>query len=165
MRTGEIPCWTRSRFLGFVLMLLAVSESRLFCSHTINLLYCWTCGDLALDSTLLHLFYCKSMHHESERERNVKMMDCKCNPVCIKSALLNTKARSDCTDAVSLCLRDSITKKLSGAVSPFMCSLWSLHYLIVNWSQKLLANFGGLGGFLRFLFFFFFFSGKYFNLY
>lgn len=25
MRTGETPCWTRYRFLGFVLMLLAVN--------------------------------------------------------------------------------------------------------------------------------------------
>lgn len=59
----------------------------------------------------------------NQRERCVKMMDCECHPVCIKSALSNTKARSDCTDAGSLCLRDSITKKLSSALNSFMCGL------------------------------------------
>lgn len=72
------------------------------------------------------------------------MVNCECHRVCIKSALSNTEARSDCTDAVSLCLRDIITKKTCGTLNSF--SLWRLKNLIVNWSQKLLASFGGFWG-------------------
>lgn len=48
-------------------------------------------GNLALNSTLLRLFYCKRCIM-SQKERGVKMMACGCYPGCIKSAFSNTKA-------------------------------------------------------------------------
>lgn len=66
----------------------------------------------------------------SQRERVVKMMDCGCHPGCIKSAFPNTKAGSDCNDTVSLCLRETITKKVKWYTQFF--DMGSLKSALIN---------------------------------
>lgn len=79
-----------------------------------------------LDSAAFILL--QTMHRDSER--GVKMNDCGCHPGCIMSAFSNTKARSDCTDAVSLCLRGTIIKKLKWSTQFF--DMWALKSSLLN---------------------------------
>lgn len=44
------------------------------------------------------------------------MMGFGCHPACIKLALSNTEARSDCAGAIGLRLRDGITKTVVHSV-------------------------------------------------
>lgn len=67
-RTGEKLCWTGSRFLGFVLMLLAVNVYIVLQPyHQFAALLMLGGPGTEFDSTAFILL--QTMHHESERER------------------------------------------------------------------------------------------------